>query len=97
MVEATEFPGTFERHDIDRFFHYTDLCAVPGFISAEAARVGIGNIKADGAKFEVLFDRDYGVRQVAGPFGGRLQQVVGKALSGLGTNARKLIKLLYKP
>src|SRR5262249_40928779 len=94
VIQPPVFAGLFYRHLVVRLFHDQDNAPVALRVRAEAARVNIGDVIADGAEDDFIFDILNGLNESVGLLAFSSEDVKRETLGGLGADARHLLKLV---
>ncbi len=94
VVDAVVAAGFFDGGDVGGLFDDADEAVVAGGGGAVGAGVDVGDVVADGAEAEVLFNLADRVGEGVSVFGGGAEDVKGEALGGFGADAGELAQLV---
>ena len=91
---SIEVLSLFNGGDVGGLLDDADQALVAGGTSAVGARVDVGDVVAHRAEAQIRFDVAYGLREAFGVFIAGAEDVEGKTLRALGSNARQLLQLV---
>jgi len=83
-----------QSQNVLRLLHDANLASVSVVAAADEAGVRVGNIKTDGAQPGLLLYRKYSISQKSGLLFRGSEQIVGKALGALWSDAGQFIQFL---
>src|SRR5207302_6061900 len=94
VIDALEVARLLDRHHVLRLLDDANQVAIAGVAAAEDARVGVGDVVADGTIGDALLHLAHGVHEAVGLFARRLENVKREPLRALGTDAGQALQLL---